>query len=105
MSKNLRNRFLVIFGVVVVSLFFTFPLEKRINLGLDLKGGMHLVLNIETEKLPVNTRNDAVLRAAIVGIVEDDIARIPELIANSLGRHLMKCGDVVYGRRGDIGRR
>ena len=63
MSKNLRNRFLVIIGVVIGSLFFTFPLEKRINLGLDLKGGMHLVLKIETEKLPVNTRNDAVLRA------------------------------------------
>jgi SecD/SecF fusion protein len=63
MSKNLRNRFLVIFGVIVGSLFFTFPLEKRINLGLDLKGGMHLVLNVETEKLPVKDRNDAVLRA------------------------------------------
>ena len=63
MSKNLSNRFLVIFGVIIASLFFTFPLEKRINLGLDLKGGMHLVLRIETEKLPANAKNDAVLRA------------------------------------------
>ena len=63
MSKNLRNRFLVIAGVIIVSLFFTFPLEKRINLGLDLKGGMHLVLNVDTDKLPANAKNDAVLRA------------------------------------------
>jgi preprotein translocase subunit SecD len=27
-----------------------FPLDKRINLGLDLKGGMHLVLGVETDK-------------------------------------------------------
>ncbi|RQR37438.1 restriction endonuclease subunit S [Burkholderia sp. Bp9131] len=38
-------------------------------------------------------------------IETDGIARIPPAIANSLGRHLMVEGDVVYGRRGDIGRR
>ena len=66
MSKNLKKRFLIIFIVVGASLFLTFPISKRINLGLDLKGGMHLVLKVETEKLkdPTPTkRNDAVLRA------------------------------------------
>ena len=38
-------------------------------------------------------------------IVTAGIARIPEAVANSLGRHRMRTGDVVYGRRGDIGRR
>ncbi|MET7242998.1 restriction endonuclease subunit S [Methylobacterium sp. EM32] len=38
-------------------------------------------------------------------VVEDDIARIPEQLANDLGRHRMSVGDIVYGRRGDIGRR
>jgi type I restriction enzyme S subunit len=33
------------------------------------------------------------------------IARIPEALADSLGRHRMAPGDIVYGRRGDIGRR
>ena len=33
------------------------------------------------------------------------IARIPESLADSLGRHRMVVGDTVYGRRGDIGRR
>jgi type I restriction enzyme, S subunit len=33
------------------------------------------------------------------------IARIPEELADSLGRHRMAVGDTVYGRRGDIGRR
>jgi len=34
-----------------------------------------------------------------------DIARIPETLAQTLGRHRMIPGDTVYGRRGDIGRR
>jgi type I restriction enzyme S subunit len=38
-------------------------------------------------------------------IVENDIARVTEAKANELGRHRMRLGDVVYGRRGDIGRR
>lgn len=32
-------------------------------------------------------------------------ARIPEELADRLGRHRMVPGDIVYGRRGDIGRR
>lgn len=35
----------------------------------------------------------------------EGIARIPEALADKLGRHRMMPGDTVYGRRGDIGRR
>ncbi|HBJ85103.1 MAG TPA: hypothetical protein DDZ88_14770 [Verrucomicrobiales bacterium] len=35
----------------------------------------------------------------------ESIARIPEELADRLGRHRMIEGDTVYGRRGDIGRR
>ena len=38
-------------------------------------------------------------------VSETSIARIPEDLANRLGRHRMVIGDTVYGRRGDIGRR
>ncbi len=63
MDKSLRNRIYVVLGVIVACLLFTFPLKKHINLGLDLQGGMHLVLQVETEKLDANAKNDAVLRA------------------------------------------
>lgn len=63
MNKSLRNRILIILGVIAAAVYFTFPVEKHLNLGLDLKGGMHLVLKVETEKLPENARQDAVLRA------------------------------------------
>jgi type I restriction enzyme, S subunit len=38
-------------------------------------------------------------------VESDGIARIPEELADRLGRHRMEIGDTVYGRRGDIGRR
>lgn len=63
MSKELRNRLLIILAVIMGSVYCAFPLEKRINLGLDLKGGMHLILQVETEKLDENAKSDAVVRA------------------------------------------
>jgi SecD/SecF fusion protein len=40
-----------------------YPPQERINLGLDLQGGMHLVLKVDTEKLPKDARDGAVRRA------------------------------------------
>ena len=36
--------------VIVVSAFYLIPPEERINLGLDLQGGIHLVLEVQSEK-------------------------------------------------------
>lgn len=63
MKKNIKQRILIIIGVITASLFCTFPAEKHINLGLDLKGGMHLVLKVDTEKLDNDAKSDAVARA------------------------------------------
>ncbi len=63
MTKSVRNKVFVIIGIVLASLYFTFPVEKHINLGLDLKGGMHLILRVDTEKLSADEKKDAVERA------------------------------------------
>ncbi len=64
MSATLRKRFLIIFLVIAGSLASLYPINKRINLGLDLKGGMHLILRVENEKLATpEAKNDAVLRS------------------------------------------
>lgn len=63
MGKKLQIRILVIFISLAVSLFYTFPLKKRINLGLDLQGGMHLVLRVDMSKLTDDAKKDAVPRA------------------------------------------
>ena len=64
MSANLRKRFLIIILVVGGCFASLYPINKRINLGLDLKGGMHLILRVENENLPTDAaKNDAVLRS------------------------------------------
>jgi len=49
MYKNLRWKLLSIALVVVVAVFGFYPPEQKIRLGLDLKGGVHLVLRVQTE--------------------------------------------------------
>ncbi len=50
MYRNLKWKFLFIFVVIGSMIWLAYPLSEKINLGLDLKGGMHLVLEVETEK-------------------------------------------------------
>jgi preprotein translocase subunit SecD len=50
MPRNLRARALVVLVVLAGSLWYLYPPKKAINLGLDLQGGIHLVLGVETDK-------------------------------------------------------
>jgi len=63
MERKLIYKIVLVIAVVVLSLFFAFPLNKRINLGLDLKGGMHLLFKIDTSGLSDDAKLDAVERA------------------------------------------
>ncbi len=54
---NLSWRALAVFGVIVVAIIYVLPTikpsfwpHKKINLGLDLQGGMHLALEVDTDK-------------------------------------------------------
>lgn len=62
-----RYRDVILAGVgamTLAALWAIFPLEKKLNLGLDLQGGMHLVLEVDTARLPEGTTVlDAVERA------------------------------------------
>src|SRR5574341_161240 len=50
MPRRLWARLAVVAVVVVGSLWYLYPPRKTINLGLDLQGGIHLVLGVETHK-------------------------------------------------------
>lgn len=49
MNRSLLSRGLLILAVVAAGVYFFVPPKERINLGLDLQGGMHLVLQVHTE--------------------------------------------------------
>ena len=60
MAKNLRWKVLTIIGVVVAAAFAVYPPEDKIRLGLDLSGGVHMVMRVETDDaLSVETETNA----------------------------------------------
>lgn len=61
--NKLAIKIVVILAVLGLSIYYGFPLKKRINLGLDLEGGMHLLLKVDTSKLPKEAQADAADRA------------------------------------------
>lgn len=46
---SLRTKLLIIVGVIGLAVWAFYPPDKKINLGLDLKGGVHLVLRVHTD--------------------------------------------------------
>ena len=65
MPRTLRWRIPLVLVVVALGCWFAFPLQKRIALGLDLQGGMHLVLRVKTEAIPPEARNRDVTEIAL----------------------------------------
>jgi preprotein translocase subunit SecD len=49
MPKNLRWKALVILGVIALAVWSFYPLDQKVRLGLDLKGGVHLVMRVQTD--------------------------------------------------------
>ena len=49
MAKNLRWKVLTIVGVVALAIWSFYPPDQKVKLGLDLKGGVHLVLRVQTD--------------------------------------------------------
>jgi len=65
--RRQRWRIILIIGIVALSLWAVYPPKEKIRLGLDLQGGMNLVLAVDTSKLPAGvTENDAVDQALII---------------------------------------
>jgi len=60
MKKNLRWKAILVLAVIALSLFLSFPPDKKIQLGLDLRGGVHLVLQVMTDDA-LNRETDQVI--------------------------------------------
>jgi preprotein translocase subunit SecD len=69
LRRDLRWKLAVIVLIIGVSLWFTFPLGERMNLGLDLQGGMHLVLEVEAEKA-VDSTTDRLVTEVSEGLAK-----------------------------------
>ncbi|MFB3902308.1 MAG: protein translocase subunit SecD [Acidobacteriota bacterium] len=84
MKKNLKYRLLVILAIVGVSIYLFVPPSQKVNLGLDLRGGIHLVLQVMVrdamlaEAEQVRDRIDGQLREKEVAFSESRTVDKPE---------------------------
>ena len=67
MSRNNLYKLGLIVAIAAFSLFLSYPPSEQINLGLDLRGGIHLVL-------------DVVVEEAVAGQVRTDMGRFQDLL-------------------------
>jgi preprotein translocase subunit SecD len=61
MAKNLRWKLLIIVGVVALAIWSFYPPDQKVKLGLDLRGGVQLVLRVQTDdalRLEIQTTAD-----------------------------------------------
>jgi preprotein translocase subunit SecD len=62
MKKKFRWKIVLVLAVVVLSAFLAYPPGTKIQRGLDLEGGMHLVLQVVTDDAISTETNQEILR-------------------------------------------
>lgn len=84
--KRLRMlRLFLVLVVIGIAVYFAFPLDKNINLGLDLQGGSHIILEcVDQPNAPVDS---------------DAVSRVMEIINNRINPEGVK--EPVIQRQGD----
>lgn len=85
MKKTLRWKVILVLAVIALALIIAYPPGEKINLGLDLKGGMHLVFQVVTDDA-INIETD------------QEIARIQEQFKRKNIQH----GLIVKGKIGQF---
>ncbi len=84
MAKNLRWKVVLILAVIGLSIWSFYPLNEKIRLGLDLKGGVHLVLRVQTDdalRLETETTADRLreqLKTANIGVGAITVTSVTE---------------------------
>ena len=65
MPSSVKWRVPVVLAVIGLSAWFAFPLSQRINLGLDLQGGMHLILRVDASAVKEDVKDRDVTGVAL----------------------------------------
>ncbi len=82
MDKYYKWKVMLILGLVAFSLWKAHPVQEKISLGLDLQGGVQLLLQVDMDKVPEEARKDVTARVAEIirnridefGVKEPDIS-------------------------------
>jgi len=82
MDKYYKWKVILIILVTAFCIWKAYPLQEKINLGLDLQGGIQMLLQVDMEKVPEEARKDVAERVAEIirnridefGVKEPDIS-------------------------------
>src|SRR5207244_2323750 len=83
MPRRIWVRIAIVSVVVLGSLWYLYPPKKTINLGLDLQGGIHLVLGVETDKAVASQTDRAA--AELKAALERTGTGVPRLVREGRG--------------------
>ncbi len=84
MNKSLGWKIGLIVVVIGFSIWMLYPLKEKINLGLDLRGGMHLILQVKTdEAIAVQTDTSA---TQLKSLFKDGSIKYERILRKSFNR-------------------
>lgn len=101
MDKNYKWKVLLIIGLVAFSIWKAYPLDQKINLGLDLQGGVQLLLQVEMDKVPEEARKDVTARVAeiIRNRIDEFGVKEPEITTQGKNQVVVKLPGVTDRER------
>jgi preprotein translocase subunit SecD len=111
MAKNLRWKLITIVAVLALAVWAFVPPEQKVRLGLDLKGGVHLVMRVQTDdalrvetettadqlREALRTQNIPVAGAAVSGPGEFRVTGVPSAQDAQFRQALVNV-DAMYDR-------
>jgi len=101
MDKNYKWKVLLIIGLVAFSIWKAYPPKDKINLGLDLQGGVQLLLQVEMDKVPEAARKDVTARVAeiIRNRIDEFGVKEPEITTQGKDQVVVKLPGVTDRER------
>ena len=114
MNKNLRWKVILILSVIALSVWSFYPPGQKVNLGLDLKGGVHLIMRVQTDAaLRIETDTSAerlreALNIAAVQFTSLEVTSPTEFVADGIEddqafRQVAVDVDTVFSRSAGVG--
>ncbi|MFH1245426.1 MAG: protein translocase subunit SecD [Candidatus Omnitrophota bacterium] len=87
MIKSLKWKALLIIGITAWAVWMAYPPQEKIKLGLDLQGGMHLILKVDVDKVAPDKREDATDR--VIEIIRNriDLFGVSEPLIQKQGKN------------------
>ena len=114
MNKNLRWKVILILSVIALSVWSFYPPWEKVSLGLDLRGGVHLIMRVQTDdalRIETDTTVERLRQALGIAAVEYtnlEVTGPTEFVAEGIQddqafRQVAVEADTVFGRSPGVG--